>query len=81
MFNKESKKEIVDSTQYIDWHGYHNGKYYNRSDSRYINEKCSECKKTKPLSAMYAKANGKWICNACIIAREKDKKKTRGIQK
>jgi len=71
MSKKENTKKIKDSTRYLEWHGHHSGKYYNRSDSRYINEKCSECRKNKPLYAMYAKTNGKWICNTCMYNRGK----------
>ncbi|UPO70960.1 hypothetical protein QKV40_gp06 [Varidnaviria sp.] len=71
MYNKKNKNIIKDSARFVEWHGHHSGKYYNRSDSRYINEKCSECKETKPLSAMYAKTNDKWICNACMYNRGK----------
>lgn len=62
----------------IDGHGFHSGRYYNRSNPKYKRVECGSCRKIKPLNCMYGKDSitDVWICNICIRNREKVEKKS-----
>jgi len=37
--DKKNKEITKDSARFVEWHGHHDGKYYNRSNPKYKNIK------------------------------------------
>lgn len=72
MSYKERKGKIKDSTPNIEWHGHHDGKYYNRSRRKHF---CNNCKKWKPVQEMCYVIKDVWTCNICALAIQKEKKR------